>query len=54
MGGADMACYWSSLEAKMQPVLTIESGEEITIDTISCGPEVVSDRSRFHDQPQLA
>jgi hypothetical protein len=54
MGGAEKACYWSFFEAKLQPVLTIESGDEITIDTISCGPEVVPDRSRFHVQPAPA
>ena len=26
----------------------------ITIDTISCGPEVAPDRSRFRVQPELA
>jgi hypothetical protein len=43
MGGAKKACYWSFFEAKLQPVRTIESGDEITIDTISCGPKVVPD-----------
>jgi hypothetical protein len=43
MGGAKKACYWSFFEAKLQPDLTIESGDEITIDTISCGHEVGPD-----------
>jgi hypothetical protein len=54
MGGAKKACYWSSVEAKLRPVLTTESGDEITIDTISCGPEVIPHRSRFHVRPELA
>jgi hypothetical protein len=54
MGGAEKACCWSFFEAKLQPVLTVESGDAITIDTISCGPEVVSDHSRFRVQPELA
>jgi acetamidase/formamidase len=36
MGGAEKVCYWSSFEAKLHPVLTIESGDEVTIDTVSC------------------
>jgi hypothetical protein len=54
MGGVEKACYSSGLEAKPQPVLTIESGDEVAIDTISCGPEVAPDRSRFHVQPERA
>ncbi|HET7888613.1 MAG TPA: amidase, partial [Bradyrhizobium sp.] len=41
-------CHWGFFEAKLRPVITIESGDEITIETISGGPEVVPDRSRFH------
>ena len=41
-------------EASLKPVLTIASGDEITIDTISGGPDVVPDRSRFHVPPELA
>jgi acetamidase/formamidase len=47
-------CHWGFFEANLKPVLTIESGDEITIDTISGGPEVVPDRSRFHVPPELA
>src|SRR5712675_1472448 len=47
-------CHWGFFEAKLKPVLTIASGDEVTIDTISGGPEVVPDRSRFHVPPELA
>jgi len=46
-------CHWGFFEAKLRPVLTIESGDEITIDTVSGGPDVVPDRSRFHVPPEL-
>jgi acetamidase/formamidase len=44
-------CHWGFFEAKLKPVLTIASGDEVTIDTISGGPDVVPDRSRFHVRP---
>jgi acetamidase/formamidase len=47
-------CHWGFFEAKLKPVLTVASGDEVTIDTISGGPEVVPDRSRFHVPPELA
>ena len=47
-------CHWGFFEAGLQPVLAIASGDEVTIDTISGGPEMVPDRSRFHVPPELA
>jgi len=47
-------CHWGFFEAKLKPVLTVSSGDEVTIDTISGGPEVVPDRSKFHVPPELA
>jgi len=47
-------CHWGFFEAKLKPVLTVASGDEVTIDTISGGPEVVPDRGRFHVPPELA
>ena len=46
-------CHWGFFEAKLKPVLTIASGDEVTIDTISGGPDVVPDRSQFHVPPEL-
>ncbi|MBR0695802.1 acetamidase/formamidase family protein [Bradyrhizobium lablabi] len=48
------ACHWGFFEAKLKPVLTIASGDEVTIDTVSGGPDVVPpDRSKFHVPPEL-
>src|SRR6516164_9751478 len=46
-------CHWGFFEATLNPVLTVESGEEITIDTISGGPDVVPDTAKFHVPPEL-
>src|SRR5258708_12156479 len=46
-------CHWGFFEAKLKPVLTIASGDEVTIDTVSGGPDVVPDRNRFHVPPEL-
>src|ERR1700744_5189454 len=46
-------CHWGFFEAKLKPVLTIDSGDEVTIETISGGPDVVPDRSKFHIPPEL-
>jgi acetamidase/formamidase len=47
-------CHWGFFEARLQPVLTVKSGDEVTIDTVSGGPEVVPDRSQFCVPPELA
>ena len=47
-------CHWGFFEAKLKPVMTIASGDEVTIDTISGGPDVVPDRNSFHVPPELA
>jgi len=46
-------CHWGFFDAQLKPVLTIASGDEVTIDTISGGPDVVPDRSKFHVPPEL-
>ena len=47
-------CHWGFFEARLQPVLTVKSGDEVTIDTVSGGPEVVPDRGQFGVPPDLA
>ena len=47
-------CHWGYFDAKLKPVLTITSGDEVTIETVSGGPEVVPDKSKFHIPPELA
>ncbi|MDA9443517.1 amidase [Bradyrhizobium sp. CCBAU 51745] len=46
-------CHWGFFEASLKPVLTVASGDEVTVDTISGGPEVIPDRSRFHVPPEM-
>ena len=46
-------CHWGFFEAKLKPVLTIDSGDEVTVDTISGGPDQVPDKSKFHVPPEL-
>ena len=37
--------HWGFFDAQLQPVLTLRSGDTITIDTISGGPEILKDCS---------
>ena len=46
-------CHWGFFEAALKPVLTIASGDEVTVDTISGGPEMLPDRSKFHIPPEM-
>ncbi|OKO74714.1 acetamidase/formamidase family protein [Bradyrhizobium sp. NAS96.2] len=47
-------CHCGFFDAKLKPVLTIASGDEITIETVNGTPEVVPDREKFHVPPELA
>jgi len=46
-------CHWGFFEAALKPVLTIASGDEVTVDTISGGPDVLPDRDKFHIPPEM-
>lgn len=46
-------CHWGFFEARLKPVLTISSGDEVTVDTISGGPDVVPDPRKFYVPPEL-
>jgi len=46
-------CHWGFFEAKLKPVLTIVSGDEVTIDTISGGPDVLPDPAKFFIPPEM-
>ena len=46
-------CHWGFFDAKLKPVLTIASGDEVTIDTISGGPDVLPHGAEFHIPPEL-
>src|SRR5260370_6391834 len=39
-------CHWGFFEAKLKPVLTVKSGDEVTIDTLTGGPEIVPERNQ--------
>jgi acetamidase/formamidase len=47
-------CHWGFFEAKLAPVLTIRSGDEVTIDTLSGAPEVLPQGGRFYVPPEIA
>jgi hypothetical protein len=47
-------CHWGFFEARLKPVLTISSGDEVIVDTISGGPDVVPDARKFYVPPELA
>ena len=46
-------CHWGFFDAKLKPVLTVASGDEVTIDTISGGPDVLPQGKEFHIPPEL-
>jgi acetamidase/formamidase len=46
-------CHWGFFDAARGPVLTIESGDRVTIDTLSGAPDFVP-KSGFHVPPELA
>ena len=45
-------CHWGFFDAKLEPALTIESGDRVTIDSVSGAPEVVP-KSGFHVPPEI-
>lgn len=45
-------CHWGFFDATLPPAVTIESGEEITINTISGGPQNLPGPG-FHVPPEL-
>jgi len=47
-------CHWGFFEAKLKPVMIIASGDEVTVDTVSGGPDVVPDLGKFHVPAELA
>ena len=46
-------CHWGYFDGKQPPVLTVKSGDVVTIDTVSGGPEILPDAQRFHIPPAL-
>jgi acetamidase/formamidase len=46
-------CHWGFFDASLKPALTLASGDEVTIDTISGAPEVLPHDPQFHIPPEL-
>jgi len=46
-------CHWGFFDAARKPVLTIDSGDHVTVDSLSGAPEVIP-TSGFHVPPELA
>ena len=46
-------CHWGYFEARRAPVMTIDSGDTVTIETLSGGPDVVP-KGDFIVPPELA
>ncbi len=46
-------CHWGFFDATRRPLLTIDSGDRVTIDTLSGAPEFIP-KSGFHVPPELA
>lgn len=47
------SCHWGFFDASLKPALTIASGDEITIDTLSGAPDVLPSDPQFHIPPEL-
>ena len=47
-------CHWGFFEAKLKPVMTIASGDEVTVDTITGGPEWCRTAANSTCPPELA
>lgn len=45
-------CHWGYFDATLDPVATVPSGAEVTMNSVSGGPEVLPDDS-FHIPPEL-
>jgi acetamidase/formamidase len=51
---ADAAtCHWGFFDAARKPVLAVESGDRVTVDTLTGAPDFVP-KSGFHVPPELA
>jgi len=46
-------CHWGYFDSKRAPVLTIKSGDQVTIDSVSGNPDYMPDAQKFHIPPEL-
>lgn len=49
---APKTCHWGFFDATLKPVLAIASGDDVTVDTLSGGPETLPDANRFRILPE--
>ena len=47
-------CHWGYFDATEPPVLSVASGDIVTIDTVTGTPDVLPDPAKFHIPPELA
>jgi acetamidase/formamidase len=47
-------CHWGFFDANLKPVLAVASGDSVTIDTVTGGPDVMPDPTKFHIPKALA
>jgi acetamidase/formamidase len=45
-------CHWGYFDAALKPVLTMASGDTVTLDSVSGGPDVVPSASQFDILPE--
>jgi len=46
-------CHWGYFDASLKPVLVVRSGDEVTVETLSGGPDVLPTDARFPIPPEL-
>lgn len=54
LGPSVETCHWGYFDARLEPALTVASGDVVTIDTVTGAPEVLPDPARFHVPEALA
>lgn len=47
-------CHWGLFDAKIPPVLHVQSGDRVTVNTVSGGPDVLPPADKFYIPPELA
>lgn len=47
-------CHWRLFDAKYSPVLHVQSGDCLTVDTVSGGPDALPPPEQFYIPPELA
>ena len=48
LGAGPQTCHWGYFDSTLAPALTIDSGDSVTVDTVSGNPDFPPDPARFH------